>query len=93
MKGAAPKSADASPPSKTGRAISAETRKERNRLSAKQSRDARAAYMCELEDHLRQAQERAIILEQELEATSKKLAALQQEAANNPMMFFLNDMV
>gem|GEM_PF-3900003 len=49
--------------------------------------------MCELESHLRQAQERTIVLEQELEATSTKLAALQQEAANNPMMFFLNDMV
>ena len=80
------------PPSKTGRAISAETRKERNRLSAKQSRDTRTAYIRELEGHLHQAQERTVFLEQELEATSNKLAALQQEAVNNPM-FFLNDMV
>jgi predicted nucleic acid-binding Zn-ribbon protein len=63
-------------------------RKERNRLSAKQSRDNKNAYVRELENHLHQAQERVVQLEQDLEAVSKKFDALQRQAADNPLFFF-----
>lgn len=63
-------------------------RKERNRLSAKQSRDNKNAYVCELELHLRQARDRCVALQQELDAVSRKLSALQEA---NGAMRFLND--
>lgn len=52
-----------------------ETRKERNRLAAKQSRDNKTAYIHHLEKSLEKSQQRCYTLEMELQNIPQRLDA------------------
>lgn len=61
--------------------MSKETRKERNRLAAKQSRDNKAAYIHELEAHLETTRNKCAILERELRSASQRMDAQSTQIA------------